>query len=77
MADEFVQCRSRQGETALVPLSKSEALRRLSGCLLPLRGSLSNEEVDRLIGWINGTPCLELTYASLEAAVARLKALCD
>jgi hypothetical protein len=66
-----------QGESALLPLSKSEALRRVSGCLLPLRGSLSNEEVDRLIGWINGIPCLELTYASLEDAIGRLKALCD
>jgi hypothetical protein len=64
------------GETALVPLSKSETLRRLSGCLLPLRGSLSNEDVDRLIGWINGTPCLDLTYTSLTDAVGRLKGLC-
>jgi energy-coupling factor transporter ATP-binding protein EcfA2 len=65
-----------KAETALRPVSKSEALRRLTVCLLPLRGALSNQDVDRLVAWVNETPCLELRHSSLEEGLACLRELC-
>jgi hypothetical protein len=55
--------------TALSPVAKSEALRRLMGCFLPLRGKLSKEDVGRLVDWIDQTPAYDLRLSSLEEAV--------
>lgn len=62
--------------TALYPIDKNAALRRLIPCFVPLREGLEAADVERLVRWIAGVPCYQLTLSSLNEAVALLGHLC-
>jgi hypothetical protein len=59
--------------TALRPVTKPEALRRLLAECLVLPERLDRVGVERLVDWIRGISCLELTMSSLAEAVGLLK----
>jgi hypothetical protein len=63
--------------TALHPLGKNTALRRLLPCFMPLGGRLEAAEVERLVRWIADVPCYELHHSSLNEAVVLLGYLCQ
>jgi hypothetical protein len=62
--------------TALRPLRRSEALRRLLQECNAWRLELTAETVERLIGWITGIDCYELEYSSLDDATAAVLSVC-
>ena len=62
--------------TALHPLSKSAALKRLMPCFVPLRGRLEPAEIERLVQWVQNIPCYELRVSSLNDAVNLMGHLC-
>ncbi len=62
--------------TALHPLSKSVALKRLMPSFVPLRGRLEPAEIERLVQWVQTIPCYELRMSSLNEAVNLLGHLC-
>jgi hypothetical protein len=62
-------------ETALVPLAKAEALRRLLAECLAVRKTLDEANVGRLVEWIKAVPCYELPNSSLAEATKRLRDL--
>lgn len=63
------QCAARR------ELAKLDALSRLLRGFYPLGPGLDARRVDRLVAWLDGTPCLELCFSSLEDAVERLRRL--
>jgi hypothetical protein len=62
-------------ETALIPLGKAEALRRLMAECLALRKSLDENNVARLVEWMRAVPCYELPNSSLAEATKLLRQL--
>jgi hypothetical protein len=54
--------------TQLERVTRSEALGRLMGECMALRQRLDHKNVRRLVGWIAGIECYELTFSSLETA---------
>jgi hypothetical protein len=58
--------------TALNPLGKATALRRLMPCFVPLGGRLEAAEIERLVRWVADVPCYELCHSSLNEAVVLL-----
>lgn len=65
-------CYDPKTSTALHPLGKNTALRRLLPCFVPLSGRLEAAEVERLVRWIADVPCYELRHSSLHEAVVLL-----
>lgn len=55
--------------TALEPMTRAEALRRLIDECLAMRLSLDEAKVRRLMGWIGGIACFGLAFSSLDEAV--------
>lgn len=64
-----------QERTALRPVPKPEALRRLLGECLSLPRPLDEPTVERLIGWMRRVDCLELRMSSLRRAVELVQSL--
>lgn len=62
--------------TALRPLSRIEALRRMLDECLAMRLRLDTEVVARLARWIEGVECRELDVGLLDDAVQALRGLC-
>ncbi|MDX6752119.1 PqqD family peptide modification chaperone [Geminicoccaceae bacterium 1502E] len=62
--------------TALRPLARIEALRRLLDECLALRLQLDEAAVERLARWIEGIECHELEVGDLDAAVGLVRGLC-
>src|SRR5206468_2960021 len=60
--------------TALVPLSRSEAVGILMGQCLALRRRLDHANVRELMRWIGAIDCYRLDFADLESAVDLVKA---
>lgn len=56
-------------------LPKLDAAARLLRGFYPLGAGLDASRVDRFVTWLDGTECLELRYATLEGAVARIRGL--
>jgi hypothetical protein len=62
--------------TRLVPLQKAEALVRLLGGVYMLSGLLDEQNLAKLIAWIERLECFELPLSSLHAATGLLNELC-
>jgi hypothetical protein len=60
---------------ALLPISRSEALARLTSEFCLLVDRLDPEKLDQLVGWIAGLGCYELQYSSLEDGVELVEGL--
>ena len=63
----------KDGETAIHPLPRVEAVRRLMGECLALRQRLDLGNVKALVQWIAGIECYALTMSSLDEAVELVK----
>jgi hypothetical protein len=59
----------------LVPLSRADALSRLTDQFCPLDRGLNLQKIDRLIEWMGGIDCYELRCGTLESGVDLIKAL--
>lgn len=64
------------GGTGLVPLDRTETLRRLVPALHPLAGPLDAAAIERLVAWIDRLGCFELRLAALPEGVSLLADLC-
>jgi hypothetical protein len=60
---------------ALVPISRSEALSRLTTEFCLLADRLDAKKIAELVGWIGKLDCYELQYSNLEDGVALVKSL--
>ena len=61
------------GETTLRPLRRTRALQRLLGQCLVLPAPLDEAKVLRLVRWMRGLYCYELSMSSLSEAVRLLE----
>lgn len=59
----------------LVPLSRADALRRLTAQFCPLGRGLDVQKLDQLIEWMRGIACYELRCATLEGSIDLITAL--
>lgn len=65
----------RQATTALLPLSRPEALRRLLDESFIRMGALRRHDVEALVRWMRGVDCYELPMSSVEDAARLVRAL--
>lgn len=61
--------------SALVPISRPDALCRLAAQFCPLGSGLDLPKVEQLIEWISGLSCFELRYATLDCGIDLIKGL--
>lgn len=59
----------------LVPISRPDALCRLTAQFCPLGSGLDLPKVEQLIEWISRLPCFELRYATLDHGIDLIKSL--
>ena len=62
-------------DTALHPIERPEALRRLLDESFVSRPRLTRESTELLVQWMRGVECYALSFATLDSAVALLKAI--
>ncbi len=62
-------------KTTLLPLSRTEALKRLMDQCIAIKEPLNETNVEQLVDWIGGVDCYELPNNSLEQAIAAIKSL--
>jgi hypothetical protein len=67
--------RVSEARGALVPISRSEALSRLTTEFCLLADKLDTRKIAELVGWIGKLDCYELQYSNLEDGVALVKSL--
>lgn len=60
----------------LVPLSKADALARLTAEFSPLAGGLSEPQIERLVQWIKAVDCFELRFTDVDEGVEQITRLC-
>lgn len=60
----------------LVPLTKADALTRLTAEFSPLAGGLSEPQIERLVQWIRAVDCLELRFTDVDEGVEQIARLC-
>lgn len=60
----------------LVPLSKADALARLTAEFSPLAGGLSDPQIERLVQWIKAVDCFELRFTDADEGVEQITRLC-
>jgi len=65
-----------EAQSAIVPLRRADALRRLIAEFCPLGEGLTKAKLDALVAWISRTPAFELRYSPLDDGVEQLAKLC-
>jgi hypothetical protein len=60
----------------LVPVSKADALTRLTAEFSPLAGGLSEPQIERLVQWIRAVDCFELRFTDVDEGVEQITRLC-
>lgn len=60
----------------LVPLTKADALTRLTAEFSPLAGGLSEPQIERLVQWIRAVDCFELRFTNVDEGVEQIARLC-
>jgi hypothetical protein len=65
----------REGDTTLAPITRGDALLRLTTAGYDLHGRIGPAWVGQLVTWLRGLDCYELGYSDLRGAIERFAAV--